>query len=125
MSLFFPRKIDPNAKLKNDLENTVLHFIIELKIFKKYLDESSVNINKIFIQYDKIKTIKQEYLKLKYLLKKKLDNKYIENNSSIIKFKKYRIVLEEYEKNQLILGVNLKTKELTTIKSVLNETVRI
>lgn len=125
MAFLFPKKADPYARLKTDLENIVLQFIEGLKLFEKYLDDTPVNMDKIFVQYDKIKSIKQEYLKLKDELKKKLDNKYIDNNSSIIKFKKYRVLLEEYEKRLLMLGVNLKTKELTTNKALLDESMRI
>lgn len=125
MAFLFPKKADPYARLKTDLENSVLRFIEGLKLFEKLLDETPVNMDKIFVQYDKIKSVKQDYLKLKDELKKKLDNKYIDNNSSIIKFKKYRVILEEYEKRLLMLGVNLKTKELTTNKALLDESMRI
>jgi hypothetical protein len=125
MSPFFPKKVDPNAKLKTDLETSVTQFINELKIFEKYLNDNPINMDRLFVQYDKIKAVKHKYLELKDILKKKLDDKYIDNNLSIIKFKKYRILLEEHEKRLLILGVNLKTKELTTNESLLNQAFHI
>jgi predicted metal-binding protein len=116
------------SQLEITLKTIVDNYVSDVIEFGKLFDKEPIELDKIFVKYDKIKNHKTEYLTCKTSLRDtgKFD---LAINPDIQKFKKYNELIYEYERRLLLLGINLKTKhiDITTASNtkLIDETRRI
>jgi predicted metal-binding protein len=98
------------SRLEIALKTIVDNYVNDVIEFGKLFDKEPIELDKIFVKYDKIKNHKTEYLTCKTTLRDTGVDLAI--NPDIQRFKKYNELIYEYERRLLLLGINLKTKHI-------------
>jgi len=106
----FNPSIAKQSQLEIALKTIVDNYVNDVIEFGRLFDKEPIELDKIFVKYDKIKNHKTEYLTCKTAVKDTGVDLTI--NSDIQRFKKYNELIYEYERRLLLLGVNLKTKHI-------------